>query len=636
MSNVIPEIVALERLLKAEKEKSTEAQLVMVQTISDLKRSSEISKRELEAVAANLKHDLDVERKKTIEITVTLQDTEELAESFRQKLLALKNEKDLNEATLKKEKINLEKQLLERETILQRTIGELQTFDVKSLQTERMSFKALSDLKSSSDNDLRKLEGTITNLQQELNAEKKKISELVVSLQELTKEKKEANERSESLQWKIFVLEREVELNHKKHEEEKQSLQKQLLGLQNQLQDCTVIAKQCSESSKVNDPSIQVHTLAIMPGSSDNIQIQMEATISNLRLELEVEKQRTSLKAVSVQALTLARNEANKLADSLQRKLSDMEIKVKNLSASKEKHSKGFKSLLADTRKRFEKEKQDLLLQQMAMASQKSKLTLENQTLSSLVSELSDECNSTKKEKSQIMAQLEEVEREYQSLRNKVDPPVVELSDSDLEDDRVDLPLPETSPTSAPVERQFKETLRSVPGSGNFVSRFHPSKPLLACVFLSNQVTFFTGTSGDAPFSTWKENAVKLRGHTMQEIKVLEWNDVGNQLAAAFSDGVVIVWSYPSGKVLFQMKKHLKQVDQLEWNPYRSNIFASRENGQKVVLLWNSTAVGSNTNHVSTVEHGKNVECVKWISENLIAQGLVDGTIQVSEIEYCY
>jgi predicted transcriptional regulator len=92
--------------------------------------------------------------------------------------------------------------------------------------------------------------------------------------------------------------------------------------------------------------------------------------------------------------------------------------------------------LLADTRKRFEKEKQDLLRQQMVMASEKSKMTLEIQILSSLVSELTDDYNSTKKEKLQIMAHLEEVEREYQSLRNKLDPPVFELSDSDLEDDR--------------------------------------------------------------------------------------------------------------------------------------------------------------------------------------------------------
>jgi hypothetical protein len=408
----------LERLLKAEKEKSTEAQLVMVQTISDLQRSSESSKRELEAVAANLKHDLDVERKKTIEITVTLQDTEELAESFRQKLLALKNEKDLNEATLKKEKINLEKQLLERETTLQRTIGELQTIDVTSLQTERMSFKALSDLKSSSDNDRRKLEGTITNLQQELDAEKKQTSELVVSLQELTKEKTDANERSESLQRQLSVMEKKVGLIRKKHEKEKRSLLKRL-------QDRSVIAETHTAIAKVkNNPSRQVPTLAVMAGSSDNTHIQMEAIVANLRLELKVEKQRTSLK---------------ELADSLQRKLSDMEIQVKNFATSKGNptaQSKESKNLLADTRKRFEKEKQDLLRQQMVMASEKSKMTLEIQILSSLVSELTDDYNSTKKEKLQIMAHLEEVEREYQSLRNKLDPPVVELSDSDLEDDR--------------------------------------------------------------------------------------------------------------------------------------------------------------------------------------------------------
>jgi hypothetical protein len=426
----------LERLcneLKAEKEKSTEAQLVMVQTISDLQRSSESSKLELEAVAANLQHDLDVERKKTIEITVTLQDTEELAESFRQKLLALKNEKDLNEATLKKEKINLEKQLLERETTLQRTIGELQTIDVTSLQTERMSLKALSDLKSSSDNDRRKLEGTITNLQQELDAEKKQTSELVVSLQELTKEKTDANERSESLQRQLSVMEKKVGLIRKKHEKEKRSLLKRL-------QDRSVIAETHTAIAKVkNNPSRQVPTLAVMAGSSDNTHIQMEAIVANLRLELKVEKQRTSLKEVSVQALTLARNEANKLADSLQRKLSDMEIQVKNFATSKGNptaQSKESKNLLADTRKRFEKEKQDLLRQQMVMASEKSKMTLEIQILSSLVSELTDDYNSTKKEKLQIMAHLEEVEREYQSLRNKLDPPVVELSDSDLEDDR--------------------------------------------------------------------------------------------------------------------------------------------------------------------------------------------------------
>ena len=434
--SAVPEIVALERLcdeLKAEKEKSTDAQLALVKAISDLQRSSENSKRELEAVAANLKHDLDVERKKVAEITLALQDTlldrsesDELAESFRQKLLALKDKKDLNEASLKKEKINLEKQLLEREEILNQTIEELHTIEGKFLQSHKISFKALSDLKSSSENDTRELKGTIINLKKELDAEKKQTSELVVFLQELTKEKNDANERSQSLQLKLSVMEKEAELNHNVHEEEKQSLQKQL-------QDCSVIAEEFSAKLEVrNNPPRQVQTQAIIPGSSDNVQIQMEATVANLKLELEVEKQRTSLMTVSVQALTLARNEANKLADSLQCKLLHLETQVKHMAKAEEKleaHAKECKSVLADNRQRFEKEKQDLLRQQVVMASQKSKLTLDIQTLSLSYSKLTEECNTAKKETFQIMAQLEEVQRENESLRSKVDPPVVDLSD---------------------------------------------------------------------------------------------------------------------------------------------------------------------------------------------------------------
>ena len=68
------------------------------------------------------------------------------------------------------------------------------------------------------------------------------------------------------------------------------------------------------------------------------------------------------------------------------------------------------------------------------MTSKNSILTLEIQELSSSHSELKEECDSVKKEKLQIIAQLEEVQRELQSFRrNKVDPPVVELSDSDVD-----------------------------------------------------------------------------------------------------------------------------------------------------------------------------------------------------------
>jgi hypothetical protein len=51
-------------------------------------------------------------------------------------------------------------------------------------------------------------------------------------------------------------------------------------------------------------------------------------------------------------------------------------------------------------------------------------------------------------------------------------------------------------------------------------------------------------------------------------------------LAAVSSEGDVIVWSYPSGEILFQKKNYNDGVvhgrmDQIEWNPFRPNVFAA-------------------------------------------------------------
>lgn len=433
-----PEIAALEQLcgeLKAEKEKSTQTQIALVTAFSDLQRSIESSKRELEVINSNLKHDLDVERQKAAENALALQDAmsdrnkaEELAESFRQKLLAVEDEMDLEQTSLK-EKINLEKKLLESDAALKRSNEKLRTIEAKFVQSQEISFKTLSDLKSSKDNDRRKLEDTITNLKRELDAKKKQVSELTVSLRQVTEEKSDAIERAESFQQKVSIMETEAVFSQKKHDKEKQILEKNL-------KDRVETIKLVNNKLQVlkNSP-VQVHPAPITSVPNDNV--EMESVIADLKSELEVEKQRTSLKAVSIQALTLSRNEANKLAESLQIKVTDLETEVKNLTKSKEilaAEGKECKSVLADNRQRFEKEKQTLLRNQMLMASQKSKLTLEIQELLSSNTELKDECNSVKKEKLEIMAQLEEVQREYQSLRNKFYPPVVELSDSDVEE----------------------------------------------------------------------------------------------------------------------------------------------------------------------------------------------------------
>ena len=49
----------------------------------------------------------------------------------------------------------------------------------------------------------------------------------------------------------------------------------------------------------------------------------------------------------------------------------------------------------------------------------------------------------------------------------------------------------------------------------------------------------------------------------------------GTQLAAGYDDGTVITWSYPSGKILFQMNSHKKMVYRIKWNQFRQDVFAT-------------------------------------------------------------
>ena len=50
----------------------------------------------------------------------------------------------------------------------------------------------------------------------------------------------------------------------------------------------------------------------------------------------------------------------------------------------------------------------------------------------------------------------------------------------------------------------------------------------------------------------------------------------GTQLVAGYDDGTIIVWSYPSGKILFQMNEHEFPVAEIKWNPFRQDVFSTR------------------------------------------------------------
>ncbi len=155
-----------------------------------------------------------------------------------------------------------------------------------------------------------------------------------------------------------------------------------------------------------------------------------------------------------------------------------------------------------------------------------------------------------------------------------------------------------------PITDQFQTTEKSIPQiSGNCLSRFHPTEPVLACGSTgSSSVILLKGANGSIPFANWKIEQ-EFKRQTQEEIYLLEWNVSqtvmtliqdrvvyvlhdflksltkskvnGTQLAAGCADGTVIVWSYPSGDVLFEEKKHSDKVKLITWNPFRQDVFAT-------------------------------------------------------------
>ena len=134
-----------------------------------------------------------------------------------------------------------------------------------------------------------------------------------------------------------------------------------------------------------------------------------------------------------------------------------------------------------------------------------------------------------------------------------------------------------------------------------WISRFHPTKPVLACTLWNpNEVILFKAANGFVPFSNWRERKMQIKtqdGKKLKPIRALEWNVNqtifklyrissgykfpcilqvnGTQLASCSEDGVVIVWNYFSNNILVQNNHNLKRVVQIEWNPFRQDMLAT-------------------------------------------------------------
>ncbi|XP_046461319.1 uncharacterized protein LOC124207753 isoform X2 [Daphnia pulex] len=181
--------------------------------------------------------------------------------------------------------------------------------------------------------------------------------------------------------------------------------------------------------------------------------------------------------------------------------------------------------------------------------------------------------------------------------------------------------------------RQFKKYERLISERGHSITRFHPTELVLACGF-NAKVIFLSADNSSIPFSNWKEKETQLQPEHFERYKTIEWNVDGTQLAANFKQDGIVCWSYPSGEILFK-KKLDERMDQIEWNPFRPNVFATFEIGEfgyVEVSFFNSCPVDQRSFHFCTIEYEDPILSFEWISENRVAIGLNEG-IEIWEID---
>ncbi|EFX79901.1 hypothetical protein DAPPUDRAFT_232066 [Daphnia pulex] len=111
------------------------------------------------------------------------------------------------------------------------------------------------------------------------------------------------------------------------------TLEKQLQEREAALERATVVLNAEKEQS-VTTQTAFIKAISDLQSSSENNRRELEAAITSLKKELSFEKQRGSEESNSIQALNLAKKEANELAESLQVKLSEMEAEVLKLAES--------------------------------------------------------------------------------------------------------------------------------------------------------------------------------------------------------------------------------------------------------------------------------------------------------------
>ncbi|KZS03842.1 Serine/threonine-protein kinase 16 [Daphnia magna] len=162
---------------------------------------------------------------------------------------------------------------------------------------------------------------------------------------------------------------------------------------------------------------------------------------------------------------------------------------------------------------------------------------------------------------------------------------------------------------------------------GKYSISSHPTELILACAN-EEKLIFYTAENLAIPFSNWrKKKEIPLQPLKFECYCTLDWNINGTRLAAGFIEGAVVVWSYPECEILFQKKLRIP-IEEINWNPTRSNLFAAYLKVHNHVFVCDSS-IGD----VITIIDCKRVTAVKWISENRIAVSSSGGKIEIFEME---
>lgn len=393
-------------LLESEKQELLETHSRNEERNASMIASFEESRDELERklVDANFKLKAHVELLQ--QSHVSREETEKQMEILTVKVSKL--ESDLKVAVEEKGQLTNEMVVLQAvqgemrnlEVAMEQLTSEIQELSCKKANLERLR-EVLEVAKANAEEE-------VSQLRQDLESKDLQIAQLAEKVEVTESHLEQSHEDQQSFTSRILDLESTILSLSNNASEKSQTvvtLEKQLLEREATIERSINELKAEKEQSATAQVAF-FKALSDIQSSSDTNKRELEAAITNLKRELDIEKQQSSDDKNSVAALVLARKEASEFADSLQIKLAEMEAEVESLVKS-EALLKKEKVLLQQStdldNSRHEKEK-------LEMEQQISQLTLQVETFSLSYADLESERDRLKADRLEAVREKQLIE----------------------------------------------------------------------------------------------------------------------------------------------------------------------------------------------------------------------------------